>query len=159
MQACLSSCDAVLLEQRGYRKYLGPPDSVSTDIIGALTKIRKAKMKFDEEGDALMENPQMPAMYSNHPGLVKLFLLMHPIRQAASSTKALLVKVNEMQEWHRGWRIYLPSYPFIKSLQRTNVQVGHDCGGLIAGDFVNSQKSLDRMMHHLRKSKYQPTPR
>jgi hypothetical protein len=159
MRAGLSSCDAVLLEKSGYRKYLGSPSSVSTDIVGSLTKVRKAMIKFDEEDDALMDNSQMPATYSDHPDLVKLFLFMHPIRQAAGSTEALLVKVNEMQQRHRGWRIYLPSYPFVKGLGRTNAQVRHDCGGLTAGEFFQSQKTLDQMMHELRKRTYQPTPR
>jgi hypothetical protein len=159
MRAGLSSCDAVLLEQSGYRKYLGPPNSVSSDIIESLTRIRKAMMKFDEEDDALMDNPQLPPTYSDHPEVVKLFLFMHPVRQAAGSAEALLVKVNEMQQRHRGWRIYLPSYPFIKGLGRTNAQVRHDRGGVTAGYFFRSQKQLDRMMHDMQQSTYQPTPR
>jgi hypothetical protein len=159
MRAGLSSCDAVLLEQSGYRKYLGPPNSISSDIIGSLTRIRKAMMKFDEEDDALMDNPQLPPTYSDHPEVVKLFLFMHPVRQAAGSTEALLVKVNEMQQRHRGWRIYLPSYPFIKGLGRTNAQVRHDRGGVTAGYFFRSQKQLGRMMHDMQQSTYQPTPR
>jgi hypothetical protein len=159
MRSAISSCDAVLLNASGYRKYLGPPQSVSTDIIGALTKLRKVMIKFDEEDDALMDNPVLPLTYSDHPGVVKLFLFMNPIRQAAGSIEALLVKVMEMQQRDRNWRLYLPSYPFVKGLQRTNAQVRHDRGGVTAGFFFRSQKELDRLMQDMQRSTYQPSPR
>ena len=144
MKSSLSTCDAVLLGMSGYRKYLGPPASVSTDVVGALTKLRKMMIKYDEEEDSLMENPELPPTYSDHPEVVELFLFVHPIRQAATSVEALLVKVMEMQQRRPGWRLYLPSYPFAKSLQRTNAQVRHDRGGVTAGFYFHSQDQLAR---------------
>jgi hypothetical protein len=144
MKSSLSSCDAVLLDMSGYRKYLGPPDSVSTDVVGALTKLRKTMIRYDEEEESLMENPELPPTYSNHPEVVELFLFVHPIRQAATPVEALLVKVMEMQQRRRGWRLYLPSYPFTKALQRTNAQVRHDRGGVTAGYYFHSQSQLAR---------------
>jgi len=144
MKSSLSSCDAVLLGMSGYRKYLGPPDSISTDVVGALTKLRKTMIKYDQEEDSLMNNPALPPTYSDHPEVVELFLFVHPIRQAASPVEALLVKVMEMQQRHRGWRLYLPSYPFAKALQRTNAQVRHDRGGVTAGYYFHSQSQLAR---------------
>lgn len=142
MKSSLSSCDAVLLDMSGYRKYLGPPNSVSTDVVGALTKLRKMMIKYDEEEESLMENPELPPTYSDHPEVVELFLFVHPIRQAATPVEALLVKVMEMQQRRRGWRLYLPSYPFAKALQRTNAQVRHDRGGVTAGYYFHSQSQL-----------------
>lgn len=156
MRIALSSCDAVLLDMSGYRKYLGPPEDVSSDIVGALTSIQKAILKFNEEDDLLIENPQLPATYSDHPELVKMFLFMHPVRQTANSIEDLLVAVMKMQQQNRGWRIYLPSF---WSLQRTNAQVRHDRGGVTAGFFFHSQNQLNRLMHDLQKSTYQPFPR
>jgi hypothetical protein len=156
MRTAISGCDAVLLDMSGYRKYLGPPENVSSDIVGALTSIRKAMLKFDEEHDLLMENRQLPATYSDHPELVKYFIFMNPVRQAANSIEDLLVAVMKMQQRNRGWRFYLPSF---WSLQRTNAQVRHDRGGVTAGFFFHSQKQLNRLMHDLRKSTYQPLPR
>jgi hypothetical protein len=144
MKSSLSSCDAVLLGMSGYRKYLGPPDSISTDVVGALTKLRKTMIKYDQEEDSLMKNPALPPTYSDHPEVVELFLFVHPIRQAASPVEALLVKVMEMQQRRRGWRLYLPSYPFAKALQRTNAQVRHDRGGVTAGYYFHSQSQLAR---------------
>jgi hypothetical protein len=62
----------------------------------------------------------------------------------------------KMQQRQRGWRIYWPSYPFAKGLQRTNAQVRHDRGGVTAGFFFRSQAQLNRMMHDLQKNSYQP---
>jgi hypothetical protein len=156
MRIALSSCDAVLLDMSGYRKYLGPPEDVSSDIVGAVTSIRKAMLKFDEEDDLLMESRQLPATYSDHPEVVKYFLFMNPVRQAANSIEDLLVAVMKMQQQNRGWRVYLPSF---WSLQRTNAQVRHDRGGLTAGFFFHSQNQLNRLMRDLQKSTYQPLPR
>jgi hypothetical protein len=142
MKTSLSTCDAVLLDMSGYRRYLGPPDSVSTDVVGALTKLRKMMIKYDEEEESLMANPELPPTYSNHPEVVELFLFVHPIRQAATPVEALLVKVMEMQQSRQGWRLYLPSYPFAKALQRTNAQVRHDRGGVTAGYYFHSQSQL-----------------
>jgi hypothetical protein len=158
MRVSLARCDAVLMDMSGYRKYIGPPKSVSSDILGALTKIRKAMIKYDREEDSLMENPALPPTYSDHPEVVELFLFIHPIRQAASAAEKLLVKVMEMQQRHPGWRFYLPSYPFAKALQRTNAQVRHDRGGLTAGFYFRSQAQLARTMKGMANI-YKPLPR
>ncbi|CZR60988.1 probable BRE4 Protein involved in endocytosis [Phialocephala subalpina] len=158
MSSSLASCDAVLLEMSGHRKYLGPPKDVSDDILGALTKIRKAMIKYDEAEELLMQSPDLPPTYSNHPEVVELFLFVHPVRLGATSVEALLVKVNEMQQRRPGWRLYLPSYPFGKALQRTNAQVRHDRGGVTAGYYFRSQTQLARTMKGMANT-YKPLPR
>ncbi|KAI9737301.1 MAG: hypothetical protein M1818_005834 [Claussenomyces sp. TS43310] len=159
MKNALSTCDAVLLSMSGYRKFLGPPDEVSSDVLGSITSIRKAIIKFDNEDDTLTENNLLPATFSDHPRVVEMFLFVNPIRQAATSVEALLVKVMEMQQKKRGWRIFLPSYPLSKSLQRTNAQVRHDRGGVTAGFFFRSQNQLRRLLHEMQSSTYRPLPR
>ena len=158
MRSALARCDAVLMDMSGHRIFLGPPMSVSSDILGALTRIRKSMIRYDKEEDELMGDPRLPSTYSNHPDVVELFLFVHPVRQASSSVEALLVKVNEMQQRHRGWRLYLPSYPWAKSFQRTNAQVRHDRGGLTAGFYFRSQSQLARTMKGMA-SAYKPLPR
>lgn len=138
-QDALARSDAVLMDMSGYRRFLGPPLEESSDVIGALTKLRKSMIKFDEADRLLMANPQLPPTYSDHPKVVELFLFVNPVRQAANSAEALAVKVNQMQQRHRGWRVYLPSYPLIKSFGRSNPQVRHDRGGVTAGHFFRSQ--------------------
>jgi hypothetical protein len=115
-------------------------------------------IKYDEEEDTLMENPALPPTYSDHPEVVELFLFVHPIRQAAIAAENLLVKVMEMQQRRPGWRIYLPSYEFNKSLQRTNAQVRHDRGGVTAGYYFRSQAQLARTMKGMANI-YKPLPR
>ena len=158
MRVSLERCDAVLMDMSGHRVYLGPPKSVSSDIPGALIRIRRAMIKYDEEEDMLMDNPRLPPTYSDHPEVVELFLFVHPIRQAASTVEALLVKVNEMQQRHRGWRVYLPSYPLTKSMQRTNAQVRHDRGGVTAGFYFRSQSGLAKTMKGMANA-FKPLPR
>lgn len=106
----------------------------------------------------LLCNPALPPTYSNHPEVVEIFLFVHPIRQAAKSVEALMIKVNEMQQRHTGWRMYLPSYPFAKALQRTNAQVRHDRGGLTAGFYFRSQNQLAKTMKGMA-NVYKPLPR
>lgn len=155
MRSSLERCDAVLMTMSGYRKYLGPSEDVSSDIIGAVTKLRKTMVKYDEEEETLMVNPALPPTYSNHPEVVELFLFVHPIRQAATTVEALLVKVMEMQQRSPGWKLYLPSYPWAKALQRTNAQVRHDRGGVTAGFYFHSQTQLARVMKGMA-NVYQP---
>lgn len=112
----------------------------------------------DSDNYRLLQNPNLPPIYSDHPEVVEIFLFVHPIRQAANTVEALLVKVNEMQQRRPGWRVYPPSYPFAKALQRTNGQVRHDRGGVTAGFFFQSQRELASTMKGMA-NVYKPAPR
>ncbi|KAG9248718.1 hypothetical protein BJ878DRAFT_486951 [Calycina marina] len=158
MRSSLTACDAVLMTMSGYRQYLGPDSSVSSDVLGALTKIRKIMIVYDVEEENLLENSQLPAAYSSHPDIVELFLFVHPIRQAATSVERLLIKVMEMQQRRPGWKLYFPSYPLAKASQRTNAQVRHDRGGVTAGFYFRSQTQLARTMRGMANI-YKPLPR
>lgn len=159
MREAICRCNAVLLGMSGYRRYIGPAEDVSSDVIGALTSLRKATIKFDKLHEELIHNQAFPATYSNYPDVVELFLFVNPVRQTASSLDALLILVMKLQQRHRGWRFYLPHYPFYKSLQRANAQVRHDRGSLTTGLFFRSQKELNVLMNDARKSTFQPLPR
>ncbi|CAG8972797.1 hypothetical protein HYALB_00007722 [Hymenoscyphus albidus] len=157
MKSAFERCDAVLMEMSGYRQWLGPPVTVSSDLIGILTKLRKGIIKYDEAEESLMDNPALPPTYSDHPEVVELFLFIHPIRQAARTVEALLVKVMEMQQSQQKSKIYPPSYPFTKGIQRTNAQVRHDRGGVTAGFYFRSQTQLARTMRGMA-NVYKPLP-
>lgn len=159
MREALARCNAVLLGMSGYRRYIGPPENVSSDVIGALTALRKATTEFDKLHQELIHNADFPATYSNYPEVVQLFLFLNPVRQTANSLELLLVLVMNLQQRHRRWRFYLPQYPFFKALQRTNAQVRHDRGGLTTGLFFRSQKQLNELMYDSQKSTFQPLPR
>lgn len=49
LKMALQRCDAVLMDMSGHRVFLGPSKDVSSDIVGAITSLRKAKIKYDAE--------------------------------------------------------------------------------------------------------------
>lgn len=139
MRASLQSCDAVLMEMCGHRQYIGPPSNISDDVPGLLVKLRKRIIEFSASQDSILESERLPPAYTEYPEVVKLFAFCRPVHQAATAVDALAVKVNEMQQRKpKHAKFYPPSYPFWKSLHRTNAQVRHDRGGLTAGEMPNS---------------------
>lgn len=134
MKSSLQSSDAVLMDMCGHRQYLGPPPEVSDDVLGSLVRLRKCIIAFSNAQDGLLASERLPRTYALHPEVVKLFAYCRPVQQAASAVEALLVKVNEMQQRRPKYpKFHLPSYPFWKSIHRTNAQVRHDRGGVTAG--------------------------
>ncbi|MCJ1387525.1 hypothetical protein MMC18_000368 [Xylographa bjoerkii] len=156
-EVAVRCADAVIMDISGHRKYLGPPYSVSSDINGVLEILKTAIISFDEVEEALINHPDLPANSTDHPDLVDLFLFINPIRQAAERVQALTTKVCEMQQSKRKWRINLPSYPFLKSLQRSNAQLRHDRGGLTAGFYFHNKDQLDKVMLDLQRRTYVPS--
>lgn len=159
MREGINCCNAVLLGMSGYRRYIGPPPEVSSDVVGSLVHLRKAKINFDKLHKELINNEAFPATFSNYPDVVELFLFVNPVRQTADTLESLLVLVMKMQQSQKKWRFYLPHYPFYKSLQRTNAQVRHDRGGMTTGLFFRSQRQLNALMIGAQKSTFQPLPR
>ena len=153
----LARCDAVLMEISGYRKYLGPPISVSSDIKESISHLRDAMLRYDTEEASLLANPALPPTYSNHPEVIEIFLFVRPIRQVASTIEALLRKMHEMQQRRQGWKFYLPSYPWSKAFNRTNATVRHDRGGVTAGFYFRSQTQLAKTMNGMANI-YKPLP-
>lgn len=144
MRQSLQSCDAVLMEQCGHRKYLGPPSSISNDVSGFLVKLRKRLITFSEHQDSVLASNELPPTYAEYPNVVKLFAFCRQVHQAAVAIEALLVKVNQMEQEKANWpRIYLPRYPIWKALHRSNAQVRHDRGGVTAGELPGSLLALE----------------
>jgi hypothetical protein len=134
MKISLNSADAVLMEICGHRKYLGPSPAISNDVAGALVKLRKRSIAFGKIQDSVLNSDRLPSTYAEFPEVVKLFAFCRPVHQAASAVQDLLVKVNEMEQRKPKYpKLHLPTYPFRKSLYRSNAQVRHDRGGVTAG--------------------------
>ena len=150
-------CDACLMDLSGYRRYLGPSAHVSTDTTGTLLAINAATEVFDKADEELLRDPRLPRAYSDHPEVVQLLLYVHPIRLVAEKMKALLEKVGEMNG--RRLRVYFPSYPMHKALNRNNAQVRHDRGGLTAAFYFRTKNQLERAMNDLQSRPYVPMPR
>ncbi|KAI1481062.1 hypothetical protein F4774DRAFT_68035 [Daldinia eschscholtzii] len=160
MEAALQSCDAVLMDMCGHRKYLGPPKSVSDDIPGSLVKLRRRIIAFSECQDSVLESGRLPSTYAKSPEVVRLFTYCRPVHQAATAIEALLVKVNEMQQRRPKYpKFHGPSYPFWKAMHRTNAQVRHDRGGLTAGSYFKSFSDIAAIIRKIKSSDFQPLPR
>ncbi|KAI1502156.1 hypothetical protein F5X99DRAFT_418069 [Biscogniauxia marginata] len=159
MKSGLQVCDAVLMDMCGHRQYLGPPKDVSSDIPGALVKLRKRIIVFDNCQDSILASDRLPPTYTEFPEVVKLFAFCRPVHQAATSIDALLVKVNQMQQRQpKHPKFHLPSYPFWKALHRTSAQVRHDRGGVTAGSYFKSFNDIAKLIQKIKSRDFQPLP-
>lgn len=156
MTACLDSCDSVMLTIGGQQKLQvsNNPQSLSM----CLQVLQKSVEGFDAADDALVDRPEMVSG-SGYQEVVKLFLFVHPIRQAADKIRMLTRHIYAMEQKHRGWWLQLPSYPYKKSLNRTNAQVRHDRGGLTAGFYFRTKTQLEKTIEELHSRSYVPAAR
>ncbi|KAI4138360.1 MAG: hypothetical protein LQ341_004705 [Variospora aurantia] len=158
MAACIASCDAVIIDLGGQRRYIRPchhPQQLSQ----ALQQLSASIDSFDAEDAALIADPTFPPMASTIPEAVALFLFVHPLRQAADKVQAFSEKVLQMQQSRLSWAFRLPSYPLRKQFIRTNRQVRHDRGGLTAGFYFRTKAQLDRTMEDLQSRPFVPISR
>lgn len=153
----INICDVVIMAIGGYKQFL--TTSNTPDISKVLERLRVTRDAFDSADASLTSHSELPTMYSDHPQVVKLFLFVHPVRQAADKVEAFLEKVLHMQLEDRPLRVRLPSYPLPRALLRCNAQVRHDRGGLTAGFYFQSQNQLERTMRELQSKVFVPTPR
>ena len=154
MLTAVKTCDAALMDISGYRRYLGPSPHVSADALLACETITVAMEAFKAADEALLRDPKLPEAYSNHPEVVKLLLFVHPVQMTAERIRSLARKVSEMKG--SSLRVHILSYPFVKSLSRTNAQVRHDRGGLGAGFYFRSKRVLQRTIDDLQSRPYIP---
>lgn len=158
MESIIVSSDAALLDISGYREYfdpLGPPDK---ELLESLNSLEDALVAFDAADTALINHQKLPLDYAMHPEVVELLTFVHPVRQIVGKVEAFARKVLEMQKTNSVIRIHRPSYPFGKSLDRTNAQVRHDRGGLTAGFYFRSKRELERTMRDLQSRAYVALP-
>jgi hypothetical protein len=145
MKIALQSCDAVLMEMCGHRQYLGPSDDVSNDVAGALVALRKSILAFSDCQDSVLASERLPPAYADFPEVVQQFAFCRLVHQSATAVEALLVKVNQMEQNKPKYpKFFPPSYPFWKSLHRTNAPVRHDRGGVTAGQSSICSATLQR---------------
>ncbi|KAI1881073.1 hypothetical protein JX265_001313 [Neoarthrinium moseri] len=160
MKDCLQSCDAVLMEMCGHRQYIGPPSNISNDVSGTLVKLRRRIITFTTTQDSVLASKTLPPTYAEYPEVVKLFAYCRPIHQAATAVEALAVKVNQMEQRKPQYpKFHRPSYPFRKSLHRTNAQVRHDRGGLTAGSYFRSFNDIANLINNITSREFKPLSR
>lgn len=154
----LSSADNAILTMSGYRRYIEPVDGTGKSLSAAASGLHVSIVAFDEADTALLETEKLPLDYAENPELVDILVFVHSVRQVATSVQAYAVKVLEMEGTNAGVHLNLPSYPFIKSLNRTNAQVRHDRGGLTVGFYFRTKRQLERSMRDLQSRIYVPLP-
>ena len=155
MVASISSANQEILSIGGQR----PAKDETYLLSQALDNLRTAKEAFDSADALLVAHPHLSTEYAKSPDVIQLFLFVHPVRQTADKVEALVVKILEVQQANRNWKIRSPSYPLHKAIMRTNAQVRHDRGGLTAGFYFRSKNQLDRNMAELQSSAYIPAAR
>ncbi len=134
VRASLQSCDAVVMDMSGFRRTLGPPEDILSELLTPLAEQRQSMIRFDAAETALLEGEDLSGAESSLPNVVKMLAYSRQMRQVAGAVEVVMVKVNQMQE--RATRfpaVYLPSYPIWKAMKRNNAQVSHDRGGVTAG--------------------------
>lgn len=153
MRDAVAATDASLMDLSGYRKYLGPPTTTPASSPAILDRLKASMENFDKADRSIIGHPRLPPSYADHPEVVELFLFLHPVRQAADKVEALTRTVMEMDKTG-GWKFHLPSYPFSKSLLRSNAQVRHDRGGATAGFYFANRKQMEETMQGLQSQAY-----
>lgn len=103
------------------------------EFTGVSEVLRLRISEFDSANTLLTSHQNLSLMRSRDPQIREIFLFTHSVCQVAEKIEAVMEKVLMMQKNDCGWRVHLPSYPWSKSLLRTNAQVRHDRGGLTAG--------------------------
>ncbi|KAJ8130526.1 hypothetical protein O1611_g3102 [Lasiodiplodia mahajangana] len=119
----LKSCDAALMDMCGYRRYLGPPYTVSGDVHSALVNLREHIAMFNTRQEQVLTSDQLSHPYAKIPNVLEILAFCRPIHQAASSVEYLAAQLDELRQRQPKYsRFHLPSYPFRKAIHRTNAQ-------------------------------------
>ena len=153
--AAIDHCDVILTHIGGVNKF-GNESEHQHNIPKALERLQSSMDDFDAADKLLLHRTELPPAFATRPEIVEIFLFVHPVRQAADKVQQLLRKVIEIRQKDRGWRANLPTYPFIKSLDRVNAQVRHDRGGLTAGFYFRTKEQLEKTMADLQHTSYIP---
>ncbi|KAL8784640.1 MAG: hypothetical protein Q9195_008969 [Heterodermia aff. obscurata] len=153
--AAINHCDAILTRIGGVKKFNNESEH-QHDIAKVLGRLQSSMDAFDAADKLLLHRAELPPAFATSPEIIEIFLFVHPVRQAADKVQQLLRKVVEVRRKNRGWRVNLPTYPFIKSLDRVNAQVRHDRGGLTAGFYFRTKEQLERTMADLQHTSYIP---
>lgn len=159
MLDCVKHVEHTLLRLGGVKKFRNGPNDQKA-LWNAHNRLRVAIDAFDKADAKLIENHELSSAYASQEEIVGNFLFVHPLRQTADKVQTLVEKVLRMQqECSSTWRVWLPSYPFFKSLNRVNWQVRHDRGGLTAGFYFRNKQQLERIMEDLQYTSYVPRAR
>lgn len=159
MREGLRRCDAALTDISGYRRYLGPPASVSSDLGPIQIRTKHAKAAFDIVESTILDLNDTPISSIQDPNVVQLLVFARRVREAVETVDSLMDQVTSMQKMPDWPRLYLPSYPIWKAIHRTNAQVRHDRGGVTAGYYQKTFVEIARLLDKIKSLEYKPISR
>ena len=154
LQDSISHTDEALIDISGHRRFLSSRSNIPPHLNQIIDELRLHIAEFDAVDEYLVNHPSLPLDYADNPEMEELLLFIHPLRQVADKVSDLLHKVLEMQGKKLQYKIYRPSYPFHKSLLRSNAQVRHDRGSITAGYYFHSKDQLQKAMSDLQSRTY-----
>ncbi|KAH0491183.1 hypothetical protein TgHK011_002625 [Trichoderma gracile] len=156
MNSGLQASQAALMDLSGYRQYLGPPMTVSSDIAPVQIRMKAAKTVFDSVESELLESGQLPPASMNDSAVVQLFIFARHVRETATTVENLMGKVYAMQHVSNWPRPHLPSYPWRKAVHCVNSQVMHDRGGATASSYHVTFVEIARALESIKSREYKP---
>ncbi|KAL4729283.1 Zinc finger protein containing five transmembrane domains [Fusarium chlamydosporum] len=146
MTEAIDRCHAALMDLTGWRKQIGPPKDVSSDIVSIQLRMKDALEAFDAAETRLLTSKDRPDTYAEHGQAVELFVFARHARETAATIVHLMAHVHHMQTHSSHTRFNLPTYPPAKALYRTNAQVRHDRGGVTAGMYMATFKEIAHLI-------------
>lgn len=159
MRESIARCDAALMDISGYRKSIGPSTDTSSDTSASKVRLVQALADFDKVESSLLQSGSLPDSAVHDSETVQLFVFARHVREAAATVQRLLCHVGEMQTVPSWPRVRLPSYPLSKAVYRTNAQIRHDRGGVVAGSYEVTFGDIARLLDKIKSRVHNPNER
>ncbi|OAQ97880.1 hypothetical protein LLEC1_07165, partial [Akanthomyces lecanii] len=153
MRESVARCDAVLMDISGQRKSIGPSADISSDTSALKSHFIQTVADFDKVETSLLQSGSLP------DSAVQLVVFARHVREAAATVLRLLGHVSEMQTMCSRLCVRLPSYHLSKAVYRTNAQVRHDRGGVVAGSYEVTFGDIARLLDKIKSRVHDPTAR
>lgn len=158
MREALDRCDAALMDTSGYRSQIGPLPEISSEVSAMQIRVKHVMVSFDMAESALLQSGTMSGSSKHEPDVVQYIVFARHARETAAAVQELLSNVRAVQTTSDWPHLYLPSYPFFKAIYRTNAQIRHDRGGVVAGSYQITFGAIARLLDKIKSRAYKPTP-
>ncbi|KAJ2964935.1 hypothetical protein NQ176_g10756 [Zarea fungicola] len=142
-----------------HRKSTGVPKDTSSDIAALNIRLRQTISDFDTVESTLLQSEDLPGYVVHNSEIVVLFVFARHVRETAATLQQLLDHVSHMQTVPSWSRIWLPSYAFSKAIYRTNAQIRHDRGGVVAGSYHVTFADIAQLLDKIKSRRHRPSGR
>lgn len=159
MREGILRCEAALMDIAGHRKATSVPKDNSSDIAALNIRFRQTISEFDTVESTLLQSDDLPGYVVHDSEIVELFVFARHVRETAATLQQLLDHVSHMQTVPSWPRIRLPSYAFSKAIYRTNAQIRHDRGGVVAGSYHVTFADIAQLLDKIKSRRHRPSGR